>query len=89
MRILINLQPMTKEEMIHWDSFSFVSIGSSPRLFKFLNNLDLLKPRYIKAPAKYTESFWDIAKQIHETGKDITEKLEPFYIPAENSIITL
>jgi hypothetical protein len=80
---------MTKEEMIHWNAFSFVSTGSSPRLYNFLTNLDLLKPMYIKAPVKYTESFWDIAKQFYDTGKDIKAKLDPLFSPAEKRIITL
>lgn len=89
MHILINLQPMTKEEMIHWSAFSFISTGSSPRLYRFLKNLNLLKPRYIKAPQKHTELFWDIAQQYYNTGKDITAKLEAIYEPGEKRIITL
>jgi len=76
MHILINLQPTTKEEMIHWSAFSFVSIGSSPRLYKILTNMGLLDPKYIKAPGKYTKLFWDIAKQFHSAGKSIKEKLD-------------
>jgi hypothetical protein len=89
MHVLINLQPMTKEEMIHWSAFSFVSTGSSPRLYNFLTNLGLLNPKYIKALAKHTELFWDIAKQFHNTGKDAKEKLDPLFLPAEKRIITL
>jgi hypothetical protein len=89
MHILINVQPMTKEEMIHWDAFSFVSTGSSPRLYNLLTNLGLLNPRHIKAPVKHAKLFWDIVKQFHYTGKDIKEKLDPLFPLTEKRIITL
>jgi len=88
MHVLINLQPTTKEEMIHRNVFSFVNTGSSPRLYNFLTNLGLLNPKYIKAPIKHAELFWDIAKQFHNAGKDVKEKLDPLF-PIEKRIITL
>jgi hypothetical protein len=88
MRILINLQPTTNEEMIHANAFSFVSTWSSPYFYNLLTTVGLLNPRYIKAPCKHTELFWDIAKQFFYTGKDIKEILDTLYSTVEKRIIT-
>ncbi|MDR2701100.1 MAG: hypothetical protein LBB72_01555 [Spirochaetaceae bacterium] len=68
MRILINLQPMTVEEMPHFNAFSCVSVGSTSRLFRLLHDANLLEPRYFKESEPLSKAFWGIFEHHHRKG---------------------
>jgi hypothetical protein len=89
MRILINLQPATEKEMFHFNAFSCVSIGSNPRLFRLLDNVNLLDTRYIKNCGNYNEMFWDIFNQHHWEGVTIDKSKLPGVYPSAGGGILL
>jgi hypothetical protein len=89
MRILINLQPATKEEMFHFDAFSCVSMMSDARLFRLLNNARLLEPKYIKCKGTYNEAFWGIFNQHHWKGVAIDMGKLPGVCPSAGGSILL
>jgi hypothetical protein len=93
MHILISLQPVTdKKEMVHFNAVSFVHKAMSPQLYRVLKNYGLIQPCHIKSPFKYSDSFWGIAKQFYDTGKDITPIMDGLYLDGlylpEKRIIT-
>ena len=73
--------------MVHFNAFSFVHRAMTPDIYSLLKNIGLIKPCHIKSPFKYSGTFWDIAKQYYNTGKDITALMDELYLP-ERRIIT-